>query len=106
MESTSKDSAAESALFDDDEEELEEGEISEEVKNSSQHVKSRDRSPLVFEEIESKGGNHVQTISELQTVPVVVTADMTKSRSSSPSHSSPSHSAPSHSALDDADCFA
>lgn len=84
MESTSKDPSAESALFDDDEE-LEEGEISEEVKNSSQHVKSKDRSPLVFEEIESKGGNHIQTISELQTVPVVVTADMTKSRQSSPS---------------------
>lgn len=86
MESTSKDSSAESALFDDDdedeEEELEEGEISEQVKNSSQHVKSRDRSPLVFEETKSTGGNHVQTISELQTVPVVVTADMTKSRSS------------------------
>lgn len=50
-------------------------------RESSQHAKSQSKISPVFQEIQSTpGGDHIQTIRELQSVPVVVTADMTKSR--------------------------
>lgn len=50
-------------------------------KTSSQHLKSQDRTPLVFTDIESTTTGHsIQTIQELSTIPVILTADMTKSR--------------------------
>ena len=53
---------------------------------SVQHAKSQDRTAPQFEEVETTAaGHHVQTVRELQTVPVLITADMSKSRTSLPS---------------------
>lgn len=91
LESTSGDSNAESALFDDDDDDAEKEKKP--VKMTAQHLKSRDVSrssasrvefseltlrfsqttPLKFEEIETKDGHSIQTVRELQTVPVIIT---------------------------------
>ncbi|ORY83588.1 hypothetical protein BCR35DRAFT_265184 [Leucosporidium creatinivorum] len=99
MESTSGDANAESALFDDDDDDEDDTKKKSEVKMTAQHLKSRDVSPCSisfderrdltffsiqttppkFEELEEKDGHSIQHVRELQTVPVIVTADLTKS---------------------------
>ncbi|KAM0751412.1 RNB-domain-containing protein [Meredithblackwellia eburnea MCA 4105] len=79
MQTTSDAAQAESALFDDDDDE-EPIPTSSAPSSSSQHNKSKADKPLVFEEAEkTSNGHYVQTIRELQTTHVVITADMTKS---------------------------
>lgn len=51
-------------------------------KETAQHIRSRDQSQPVFEECDAD--DCVQTIRELQKVPVVITADLTKSRTCPP----------------------
>ncbi|BGP33887.1 Translational repressor [Rhodotorula toruloides] len=80
MEADSGKGEAESRLFDDDEEE-EEGEIKQErrVLETAQHKKSRDRTPLKFQNLNTDHGHCAQTVKTLDVVPVIVSADTTKS---------------------------
>ncbi|KAH8927584.1 RNB-domain-containing protein [Atractiella rhizophila] len=85
MEAQSGSAAAEAGLFDDDDEEEEEGEIGRKLKpapkGSGQHAKSAgQRRELKWEGIEKTAAGHsVQKIKELQIVPVIVAADLSKS---------------------------
>lgn len=100
MEASSQSVQAESALFDDDDDDVVQhplkggsgkaGELSEREKQSSQRVKSAEmmgakgKALLKWDGVEkidaAPGVTHcVQTIRELQTVPVIVTADTSKS---------------------------
>jgi protein SSD1 len=68
---------SESALFDD-----EEGGEGDHIDfgSSKQAAKSSEKNKPTFEGVEvTKTGHHVQTVRELQTVPVIVSADLTKS---------------------------
>lgn len=68
----SQQAADESALFD---EEDERGNV-----QSKQHVKSRRQGKLAFEGLRrTDAGHQVQDVRELMEIPVIVTADMTKS---------------------------
>ncbi|KAL8290404.1 hypothetical protein RQP46_002662 [Phenoliferia psychrophenolica] len=78
MQSTSQSAQAESALFDDEDED-EDAPAPDAAKTSSQHAKSLAKAPLTFEEVERTGGHCIQTIRELQTTYVIITADLTKS---------------------------
>ncbi|BGP09894.1 Translational repressor [Rhodotorula toruloides] len=80
MEADSGKGEAESRLFDDDEDE-EEGEIKQErrVLETEQHRKSRDRTPLKFQNLNTEHGHCAQTVKTLDVVPVIVSADTTKS---------------------------
>lgn len=102
MEADSGKGEAESRLFDDDEDE-EEGEIKQErrVLETAQHKKSRDvslcvalmskqdvgltiheslqRTPLKFQGLNTDHGHCAQTVKTLDVVPVIVSADTTKS---------------------------
>ncbi|KAM0790123.1 hypothetical protein ACM66B_005448 [Microbotryomycetes sp. NB124-2] len=69
----SVDTDAESALFDGDEDD--EGS----KRTSKQQERSNSSKPLVFERLEQRDGHSIQHVKELQTVPVIITADMTKS---------------------------
>lgn len=100
MEASSQSVQAESALFEDDEDDVVQhplkagsgktGELTEREKKSVQRLKSaemaRAKGKVVLqwegvEKIEAAPGitHCVQTIKELQTVPVIITADITKS---------------------------
>ncbi|KAK4051726.1 Translational repressor [Microbotryomycetes sp. JL221] len=68
---TSVDTEAESALFKDDDHDS--------FKLSKQRERSTSTAPLKFEKLEQRDGHSIQHVKELQTVPVIVTADMTKS---------------------------
>ncbi|SCV73957.1 BQ2448_6387 [Microbotryum intermedium] len=76
-----KKSKAESALFDDDEdnEESADGQRKRSVRMTGQRLKSLNKSPLKFEGLSDRNQHCMQTVRELQTVPVVITSDMTKS---------------------------
>lgn len=79
MEASSQSVQAESALFEDDEQE--EGQV-QEVATSSlksrQQLKSVKKAAPIFEGIEETSAGHcIQTVKELQTVPVVISADLT-----------------------------
>lgn len=85
MEASSRSNDAEKALFDDDDDDAAEPE-SERVPvapatkgvSSSQKQKSVDRATATFEAIEETAAGHcIQTIKELQKVPVIVSADLT-----------------------------
>ena len=104
MQSTSQSAQAESALFDDDDDDDDDDSpATEAAKTSSQHAKSMAKTPLTvrrlpslchplrcsralaplqFQEIERTGGHCIQTIRELQTTYVIITSDMSKSRTS------------------------
>lgn len=79
MESSSQAANAESALFEDDE--AEEGEVPElgpTTLKSAQQARSVKKAAPVFEDVETTSAGHsVQTIKELQTVPVIVSSDLT-----------------------------
>lgn len=79
MESSTQSTNAESALFEDDE--AEEGEVREVAPSkskSAQQLKSIKNAAPVFEAVETTSAGHcVQTIKELQTVPVIVSSDLT-----------------------------
>jgi len=100
MEASSQSVQAESALFEDDEDDVVQhplkagsgktGELTEREKKSAQRLKSAEMARAKgkvelqwegVEKIEAAPGvtHYVQTIKELQTVPVIVTADITKS---------------------------
>jgi protein SSD1 len=100
MEASSQSVQAESALFEDDEDDVVQhplkggsgqmGELTEREKKSAQRLKSAEMArakgklDLEWEGVEkieaAPGVTHcVQTIKELQTVPVIITADTTKS---------------------------
>ncbi|GAA5940477.1 uncharacterized protein JCM15063_002340 [Sporobolomyces koalae] len=84
MESQTAQADAEKELFDDEEEEQDdtaEGFAKAEKKKieTIQHLKSRERAPLKFDGLSTKDGHACQTISELHEVPVIISADMTKS---------------------------
>ncbi|GAA6017655.1 hypothetical protein JCM10207_001238 [Rhodosporidiobolus poonsookiae] len=84
MEAESGKAAGESALFDDDDDEEEDGEtagdkaVLREIK-TEQHKKSSERKPLEYEGLSTENGHSSQTIQELQTVPVCLAADLSKS---------------------------
>jgi protein SSD1 len=70
---------SESALFDDEEDGSSEH-VNISFGDSQQAGKSAQKAAPTFEGVEvTKTGHHVQTVRELQTVPVIVSADMTKS---------------------------
>ncbi|KAK4050966.1 Translational repressor [Microbotryomycetes sp. JL201] len=71
---TISDANAVSALFNDEGE----GDRDTEMR-SKQRARSKSTKPLVFERLEQRDGHLIQHVKELQTVPVIVTADMTKS---------------------------
>lgn len=79
MESSTQSTNAESALFEDDE--AEDGEVPEvapSASKSAQQAKSLKRAAPVFEGVETTSAGHsIQTIKELQTVPVIVSSDLT-----------------------------
>ncbi|GJN92923.1 hypothetical protein Rhopal_005966-T1 [Rhodotorula paludigena] len=86
MEADSGKGEAESALFDDDDDDEANGDEGKSRSNgqkrvfeSDQHRKSRDRSPHDFAELSTENGHSAQTIRTLQRVPVVLSADITKS---------------------------
>lgn len=80
MESSTQHTQAESALFDDDEEEGQVPEVAPTTSKSTQQLKSSKRSAPIFEAIEETGAGHcVQTIKELQTIPVIISSDLTVS---------------------------
>lgn len=85
METQSTQTDAEKALFDDDEEEDPEdsaigfAQAERRAAETEQHVKSRERVPLKFDGLSTKDGHACQVISELHEVPVIISADMTKS---------------------------
>ncbi|GAA5977778.1 hypothetical protein JCM10908_005093 [Rhodotorula pacifica] len=82
MEADSGKGEAESALFDDDDEDEEENGpkgAAKRVLDTEQHRKSRDRSPLTFEGLSSENGHCSQTVQVLQRVPVVISADCSRS---------------------------
>ncbi|SGY19403.1 BQ5605_C014g07637 [Microbotryum silenes-dioicae] len=76
-----KKSKAESALFDDDEDDEEpaDGQRKQPLRMTGQRLKSLNRMPLKFEGLSDRDQHCIQTVRELQTVPVVITSDMTKS---------------------------
>jgi protein SSD1 len=80
MEASSRSNDAEKALFEDDEEESSAAQVPE-VANASaskQKQKSLKKDAPVFEGVEENASGHcVQTVKELQTVPVIVSADLT-----------------------------
>lgn len=51
------------------------------IKISPQHLKSSTKSDLIFEDLGKDGRATSQKIQELMSVPVVITADLSKSRS-------------------------
>lgn len=78
MEASSQSVQAESALFEDDDEE--EGQVNEVASKSDsvQRGKSMKKAAPVFEGIEETAAGHcIQSVKELQTVPVIVSADLT-----------------------------
>lgn len=80
MEASSRTADAEKALFDDDDDAAEEGEVVQVDKDSSsvQEAKSTKKVKAVFEGVEeTKAGHCVQTVKELQNIPVIVSADLT-----------------------------
>ncbi|POY69979.1 hypothetical protein BMF94_7023 [Rhodotorula taiwanensis] len=84
MEADSGKGDAENALFDDDDDEADEagrgpGGAVKRVLDTEQHRKSRDRAPLAFEGLSSENGHCSQTVKTLQRVPVVISADCTRS---------------------------
>ncbi|KAF8314752.1 RNB-domain-containing protein [Clavulina sp. PMI_390] len=88
MEVASRSFHDESALFDDDDDEEDEVLLKRtdapldlaKVGNSKQRLISASRAPPKFEGLRTPvSGHHVQEIQELMTVPVIVTADLTKS---------------------------
>jgi protein SSD1 len=80
MEASSQSVQAESALFEDDDEE-EDGQIKESAPTnlkSQQVAKSLQKVAPVFEDIEETSAGHcIQTVKELQTVPVIISSDLT-----------------------------
>lgn len=74
---------AESHLFEDDDDDESSGAphpALDAIKTSEQHHKSQDKSELKFEAVETTpAGHRVQTVRELQSVPVCITADLSKS---------------------------
>lgn len=82
MESSTQSTQAESALFEDDDEQ-EEGQVPEvapTTSKSAQQLKSSKRAAPVFEAIEETSAGHcIQTIKELQTIPVIISSDLTVS---------------------------
>jgi protein SSD1 len=85
MEATSQQAQAESALFDDDDEEdvnviVDASNGSDATTTSAQRIKSMSRARPQFEATQvTASGHHIQTVKELQTVPVIITADLSKS---------------------------
>ena len=86
MEVVSRSVHDEKALFDEDDNEEDEivlGRASQEeddVKDSKQRLLSKQKLPPVFEGLKTlPSGHKIQEIRELMTVPVIVTADLTKS---------------------------
>ncbi|GAA5922957.1 hypothetical protein JCM1841_004485 [Sporobolomyces salmonicolor] len=81
MEAQSGKAQAEQALFDDDDDEDDgaNGFAAAAAKDTEQHRKSRERAPLKFEGLSTKDGHAAQTVQELHEVPVIISADMTKS---------------------------
>lgn len=81
MESSTQSAQAEEALFEDDEQE--EGQVPEVTpitSKSAQQAKSTKKHAPVFEGIEETSAGHcVQTVKELQTVPVIISSDLTVS---------------------------
>lgn len=80
MEASSRTHDAEKALFEDDEDAEEEGQVGETDKTNAetQEGKSNKKVKAVFEDIqETKAGHCIQTVRELQSVPVIVSADLT-----------------------------
>jgi protein SSD1 len=89
MEATSQQAQAESALFDDDDDDDDNVLVGDSTSGeggsaaaimSLQSLKSMTRTRPEFEATEiTPSGHHIQTVKELQTVPVIITADMSKS---------------------------
>lgn len=85
MEADNGKGEAESALFDDEDDEDDEEEESgpksaaKRVLDTEQHRKSRDRGALTFEGLSSENGHCSQTVQVLQRVPVVISADCSRS---------------------------
>ncbi|GAA5906681.1 mRNA-binding translational repressor SSD1 [Sporobolomyces salmoneus] len=89
MESETTQTDAEKGLFEDDDNEEEQGERDDSADafakaarksvETQQHIKSRERAPLKFDGLSTKDGHACQVISELHEVPVIISADMTKS---------------------------
>ncbi|KAN0065070.1 Translational repressor [Thecaphora frezii] len=89
MEMTSQSQADEAALFDDDDEDGDGGVLAmqrfmasaEEVKGSQQRAKSFNKPNLTFEGLSvlPTGHHRIQSIRELQQIPVIITSDMSKS---------------------------
>ncbi|GAA5864874.1 hypothetical protein JCM3774_004257 [Rhodotorula dairenensis] len=84
MEADSGKGEAESALFDDEDDEGEDGKeaargAAKRVLDTEQHRKSRDRTALTFEGLSSENGHCSQTVQVLQRVPVVISADCSRS---------------------------
>ncbi|BGP50054.1 Translational repressor [Rhodotorula kratochvilovae] len=87
MEADSGKGAAEQALFDDDDDDDDEGDEKpadgngrdKRVFETDQHRKSRERIPLKFEGLSTENGHAAQTVKTLDRVPVVISADCSKS---------------------------
>ncbi|GAA6019805.1 hypothetical protein JCM11491_000276 [Sporobolomyces phaffii] len=89
MESSTTQTDAEKGLFEDDDDQDDEDDEDDSADafakaekksvETQQHIKSRERAPLKFDGLSTKDGHACQTISELHEVPVIISADMTKS---------------------------
>ncbi|GAA5956196.1 hypothetical protein JCM3765_005486 [Sporobolomyces pararoseus] len=86
MEAQTTQTDAEKGLFEDDDDEEEQDDSAaafakaeRKSVETQQHIKSRERAPLKFDGLSTKDGHACQVISELHEVPVIISADMTKS---------------------------